>query len=147
MEVFQIGLCKPAADRGEPVILPRTEDPETPIRSGSWLRHQNLDGRNAYVRPSGEHGFASGSASEGDQHRGGPGIGDESGGDPGADWRHFGRLSASLTDRTAPGRSDWLVSFVRLIEAAEQGCGEARDNGTRHGTKHNEAPLKRVRPK
>ena len=57
-EVFEIGLFKPAADRGEPVMLPRTWDPDTLIRSIPWLRHQNRDGRNIYVRPSGEHNLS-----------------------------------------------------------------------------------------
>lgn len=57
-EVFEIGLFKPAADRGEPVMLPRTWDPDTLIRSVPWLRHQNRDGRNVYIRPSGEHNLS-----------------------------------------------------------------------------------------
>ena len=55
-EVFEIGLFKPAADRGEPVMLPRT-GPDTLIRSVPWL-HQNRDGRNVYIRPSGEHNLS-----------------------------------------------------------------------------------------
>jgi hypothetical protein len=33
-------------------------DPDTLIRSVPWLRHQNRDGRNVYVRPSGEHNLS-----------------------------------------------------------------------------------------
>ena len=57
-EVFEIGLFKPAAEPGEPVMLPRTWDPDTLIRSIPWLRHQNRHGRNVYVRPSGEHNLS-----------------------------------------------------------------------------------------
>src|SRR6478735_6993416 len=57
-EVFEIGLFKPTAEQGEPVMLPRTWDPDTLIRSLPWLRHQNRDGRNIYVRPSGEHNLS-----------------------------------------------------------------------------------------
>jgi hypothetical protein len=57
-EVFEIGLFKPAAEPGEPVMLPRTWDPDTLIRSIPWLRHQNRDSRNIYIRPGGEHNLS-----------------------------------------------------------------------------------------
>jgi hypothetical protein len=55
-QVFEVGLFKPsAADEGRAVMIPRIWDAETLIRSIPWLRMQNADGRNIYVRPKGEH--------------------------------------------------------------------------------------------
>jgi len=55
-QVFEVGLFKPsAADEGRAVMIPRTWDSVTLIRSIPWLRMQNADGRNIYVRPKGEH--------------------------------------------------------------------------------------------
>ena len=55
-QVFEVGLFKPsAADEGRAVMIPRTWDADTLIRSIGWLRLQNADGRNIYVRPKGEH--------------------------------------------------------------------------------------------
>lgn len=54
--VFEVGLFKPtAADEGRAVMIPRTWDADTLIRSIPWLRLQNSEGRNIYVRPKGEH--------------------------------------------------------------------------------------------
>ena len=39
-------------------MLPRSWDAETLLRSVTWLRHQNRDGRNIYVRPKGEHNLS-----------------------------------------------------------------------------------------
>ena len=57
-DVFEVGLFKPDATGNEPVMLPRTWDRETLLRSGAWLKHQNRDGRNVYVRPKGEHNLS-----------------------------------------------------------------------------------------
>jgi hypothetical protein len=57
-EVFEIGLFKPDAANGEAIMLPRVWDGETLHRSIPWLRHQNRDGRNIYVRPKGEHNLS-----------------------------------------------------------------------------------------
>ena len=55
-EVFEVGLFKPeAAGEGRAVMIPRTWDAGTLLRSIPWLRMQNADGRNIYVRPKGEH--------------------------------------------------------------------------------------------
>ncbi len=55
-QVFEVGLFKPsAADEGRAVMIPRTWDRDTLTRSIPWLRLQNADGRNIYVRPKGEH--------------------------------------------------------------------------------------------
>jgi RepB DNA-primase from phage plasmid len=51
-DVFEIGLFKADA---QPMMLPRTWDADTLVRSINWLKRQNLAGRNIYVRPSGEH--------------------------------------------------------------------------------------------
>jgi hypothetical protein len=54
-DVFEIGLFKPDAASDEAVMLPRVWDADTLLRSVAWLRHQNRDGRNIYIRPRGEH--------------------------------------------------------------------------------------------
>jgi RepB DNA-primase from phage plasmid len=56
-DVFEVGFFKPEAV-GEPIMLPRTWDWETLLRSIPWMRHQNLNGRNVYVRPRGEHNLS-----------------------------------------------------------------------------------------
>ncbi|MCW5963964.1 MAG: RepB family DNA primase [Bryobacterales bacterium] len=58
VEVFEIGLFKPATpgdEKPEPEMLPRTWDKQTLLRSVGWLRYQNSQGRNIYIRPKGEH--------------------------------------------------------------------------------------------
>jgi hypothetical protein len=56
VETFEVGLFKPtASDEGRAVMIPRTWDTQTLFRSVPWLRLQNADGRNIYVRPKGEH--------------------------------------------------------------------------------------------
>ena len=58
-DVFEVGLFKPsAAADGRAVMIPRTWDAATLIRSIPWLRLQNADGRNIYVRPKGEHNLS-----------------------------------------------------------------------------------------
>lgn len=57
-EVYEIGLYKPhvpGTDTREPEMLPRTWDRATLIKSVPWLRYQNSQGRNIYIRPKGEH--------------------------------------------------------------------------------------------
>jgi hypothetical protein len=57
-EVYEIGLFKPHApgsDSKEPEMLPRTWDRATLLKSVPWLRYQNSQGRNIYIRPNGEH--------------------------------------------------------------------------------------------
>lgn len=54
-DVFEIGLFKPDAVEGEAIMVPRVWDREALVRSIPWLRHENLSGRNIYIRPKGEH--------------------------------------------------------------------------------------------
>ena len=54
-DVFEIGLLKSNAKDSEPAMLPRVWDPDSLLRSISWLRHENREGRNIYIRPKGEH--------------------------------------------------------------------------------------------
>lgn len=57
-EVYEIGLFKPhtsGSGTREPEMLPRTWDSVTLLKSVPWLRYQNSQGRNIYIRPSGEH--------------------------------------------------------------------------------------------
>lgn len=54
--IFEVGLFDPTADHG--AMLPRVWDLDTLLRSVSWLRLKNLEGRNIYIRPSGEHALS-----------------------------------------------------------------------------------------
>lgn len=54
-EVFEVGLFNPKATGSEPVMIPRTWDTDALLRSVPWLKYQNRNGRNIYVRPQGEH--------------------------------------------------------------------------------------------
>jgi hypothetical protein len=57
-QVYEVGLFKPrapGADPHEPEMLPRTWDRATLLKSVPWLRYQNSQGRNIYIRPKGEH--------------------------------------------------------------------------------------------
>lgn len=56
--IFEVGAYKPAeagSRQREPEMLLRTWDCESLLQSVSWLRLQNLHGRNIYIRPKGEH--------------------------------------------------------------------------------------------
>jgi hypothetical protein len=55
-KVFEVGLFDPAAAQGS--MLPRVWDLDTLLRSVSWLRLKNSEGRNIYIRPSGEHSLS-----------------------------------------------------------------------------------------
>jgi hypothetical protein len=57
-DVFEIGLFKPDAAASEAVMLPRVWDQDALLRSIAWLRYQNRDGRNIYIRPKGEHNLS-----------------------------------------------------------------------------------------
>jgi hypothetical protein len=54
-DTFEVGLFNPEARNSGPVMLPRTWDVEALLRSISWLRKENRDGRNIFCRPNGEH--------------------------------------------------------------------------------------------
>jgi hypothetical protein len=59
-DIFEVGLYKPArpgAERRDEMLL-RTWDLETLVGSIAWLRYQNADGRNIYIRPKGEHSLS-----------------------------------------------------------------------------------------
>lgn len=60
VDVFEIGLYKPAVDGNakEPEMLPRTWDKATLLKSVGWLKYQNSQGRNIYIRPKGEHALS-----------------------------------------------------------------------------------------
>jgi len=53
---FEIGLFDPRAPRG--AMLLRVWDTGTLLRSVSWLRLKNAQGRNIYIRPAGEHNLS-----------------------------------------------------------------------------------------
>lgn len=54
---FEVGLfmSDAAGTATGPAMIPRTWDLDTLIRSIHWMRLQNLQGRNIYIRPHGEH--------------------------------------------------------------------------------------------
>lgn len=55
-DVFELGLFRIDAAEGDgPPMLPRTWDVAGLMRSIPWLRLQNAQGRNIYIRPQGEH--------------------------------------------------------------------------------------------
>ena len=54
--VFELGLFRMGAEEpGRPPMLPRSWDVPTLLRSISWLRLQNAQDRNVFIRPKGEH--------------------------------------------------------------------------------------------
>src|SRR6266567_8211902 len=53
---FEVGLFDPTAAQG--VMLPRVWDLDTLLRSVSWLRLKNSQGRNIYIRLRGEHALS-----------------------------------------------------------------------------------------
>jgi hypothetical protein len=53
--IFELGLFKPDVPAPQPVMVPRAWDADTLLRSVTWLRRENRDGRNIYIRPKGEH--------------------------------------------------------------------------------------------
>src|ERR1700676_4238089 len=53
---FEVGLFDPTAEQG--VMLPRVWNVDTLLRSVSWLRLKNSQGRNIYIRPCGEHALS-----------------------------------------------------------------------------------------
>lgn len=55
---FELGLFKPDVHGNGPVMLPRVWDADTLLRSISWLRRENHDGRNIFCRPKGEHSLS-----------------------------------------------------------------------------------------
>jgi hypothetical protein len=58
VNLFEVGAYKPAVACSEPIepeMLLRTWDSAAVMRSVNWLRLQNLNGRNIYIRPKGEH--------------------------------------------------------------------------------------------
>lgn len=55
LELFEVGLYDPDARASQSIMIPRVWDSETIVKSVPWLRHQNRDGRNIYIRPKGEH--------------------------------------------------------------------------------------------
>jgi RepB DNA-primase from phage plasmid len=57
-ELFEVGLYDPDPGTSEPIMIPRVWDSETIIKSVPWLRYQNREGRNIYIRPKGEHNLS-----------------------------------------------------------------------------------------
>ena len=53
-DLFEIGLFKQDVTGQEPAMIPRVWDAHAIVRSIPWLRHQNLNGRNIFIRPKGE---------------------------------------------------------------------------------------------
>ena len=55
-QCFDIGLFDPNA--AEAAMLPRQWNLDTLLRSVSWLRLKNAEGRHIYIRPAGEHSLS-----------------------------------------------------------------------------------------
>jgi hypothetical protein len=56
VQVFEIGLFDPNAAEG--AMLARLWNLDTLLRSVSWLRLKNAEGRHIYIRPAGEHSLS-----------------------------------------------------------------------------------------
>jgi hypothetical protein len=55
-EFFEVGLVKPATTPGNcPVMLTQTWNLDELLSSIPWLKSQNADDRNIYIRPKGKH--------------------------------------------------------------------------------------------
>jgi len=50
-ERFEVGVFDASTER----MIPRVWDRDTVLKSVAWLRYENLNGRNIYIRPAGEH--------------------------------------------------------------------------------------------
>lgn len=55
VELFEVGLFNPDVRVGKPAMLLRVWNTATILKSVPWLRRQNSEGRNIYIRPNGEH--------------------------------------------------------------------------------------------
>jgi RepB DNA-primase from phage plasmid len=53
--LYEVGLFRAAGDGRQPDMLPRTWDRQTLVQSLFWLRWENSQGRNIFIRPAGEH--------------------------------------------------------------------------------------------
>lgn len=56
--LYEVGLYRPPVADDQREMLPRTWDASTLLKSIPWLRWQNSQGRNIYIRPAGEHQFS-----------------------------------------------------------------------------------------
>jgi len=56
VQLFDVGLFDPNAAEG--AMLPRLWNLDTLLRSVSWLRLKNAEGRHIYIRPAGEHSLS-----------------------------------------------------------------------------------------
>ena len=54
VQAFEVGVFDAAAEQ----MIPRTWTKEALVKSVAWLRFENLQGRNIYVRPSGTHSLS-----------------------------------------------------------------------------------------
>src|SRR6266700_3286020 len=50
-ERFEVGVFDASTER----MIPRLWGKDTVLKSIAWLRYENLNGRNIYIRPAGEH--------------------------------------------------------------------------------------------
>src|SRR5262249_24801041 len=131
-DVFEVGLFKPAPPGAVrfPEMLLRSWDVETLVRSISWLKFQNMDSRNIYIRPKGEHPLSllddlTSEALEGMKQSGfAPALIVETSPDNFQAWLNHGRVlpketstavARALSDKFGgdPGSADWR-HFGRL---------------------------------
>jgi hypothetical protein len=115
-ELFEVGLFKPDARVGEALMIPRVWDRETLLRSIPWLRYQNGEGRNIYVRPSGEHNLT---------------LVDDLSEDAVARLKFTG-FSPALVVETSPGNFQAWLKHTRKLDP-EMGTAVARALASRFG--------------
>ena len=56
--MFEVGLLLMGGTDNKGSMMLRTWDPVTLSKSLGWLKHQNAQGRNIYIRPHGEHALS-----------------------------------------------------------------------------------------
>lgn len=54
VQIFEVGIFDSAAEQ----MIPRSWSKETLLKSIAWLRFENLQGRNIYIRPAGTHSLS-----------------------------------------------------------------------------------------
>lgn len=54
VQAFEVGVFDSATEQ----MIPRTWSKETLLKSVAWLRFENLQGRNIYIRPAGTHSLS-----------------------------------------------------------------------------------------
>ena len=115
-DVFEIGLFKPEAGDTEAIMVPRVWDREALLHSVPWLRHENLSGRNIYIRPKGEHELS---------------LIDDLSAEAVVNMKQSG-FAPALTIETSPGNFQAWVKHPECLDK-ETGTAAARELANRFG--------------